>query len=270
MEATQRSLALAKSDQVYARCDHSIWRFAVYDGLHGGRELANICGVYGLEAIGALIPATASRVLDVGCGAGDACLYIAEKFGCTVVGADINQGQISRARRKLQAWDDAASGRVAFVCGDIAAQQPAAFDLGYSLDTLTLVSDLPGTLKSVRLALRRGAAFFWADLFAGPNLDDATREFAWDQDGMINLTDRSSARDLLQQCGFADDRWLDQTDMAAQAFSVICERLEQFVCLEGRMEEDLLQEWKHASRFYRDAFRARRLEYLWCTALANP
>jgi hypothetical protein len=85
---------------------------------------------------------------------------------------------------------------------------------------------------------------------------------------MINLTDRFSAGDLLRECGFADDRWLDQTDMAARAFAVICERLEQFARVAGRIEEELLQEWKRASKFYRDAFGARRLAYLWCTASA--
>jgi len=261
-DSMQRSQALATSDLVYARCDHSIWRFAVYEGLHGGWELANICGVEGLDAIGALLPAKNSVVVDVGCGSGDACLYLAQEFGCRVVGVDINQSQISRARSKPQA-----DRRVTFVCGDIAEQPPAGFDLGYSLDSLTLVSDLPGTLRSTRAALRPGAEFFWADLFAGPNLDDATREYAWVQDGMINLTDRASASHLLQECGFTQDRWLDQTQMAARAFAVICARLEEFACQRGQIEEELLQEWRHASKFYRDAFRARRLAYLWCTAL---
>jgi len=262
-ESMQRSQALATSDQVYARCDHSIWRFAVYDGLHGGWELANICGLQGLDAVGALIPAKNSLVVDVGCGSGDACLYLAQGFDCRVVGVDINQMQIARARSKPQACR-----RVAFICGDIAEQPLAAFDLAYSLDSLTLVSDLPGTLQGIRSTLRPAAQFFWADLFAGPNLDDETREYAWVQDGMINLTERVSASALLHECGFVEDRWLDQTDMAARAFSVICERLEYFTCTVAEIEEELLQEWKRASAYYRDAFRARRLCYLWCTASA--
>src|SRR2546429_9990190 len=98
----RRNCALAKSDVVYTKCDHLIWRFAVYDGVHGGRELANICGLSGLDALGSVIRERSFRVLDFGCGSGEACIYVAEKFGCTVAGIDINRAQIARSQKKLQ------------------------------------------------------------------------------------------------------------------------------------------------------------------------
>jgi len=60
----------------------------------------------GVEATDALIElchiGPSSHVLDVGCGVGVTPCYIARKYGCRVVGVDINEGMVERSRERAR------------------------------------------------------------------------------------------------------------------------------------------------------------------------
>ncbi len=75
----------------------------------GGRvsidDLAKLCH------IGAV-----SRVLEVGCGTGTNACYLAEKYGCTVVGVDIAEQMVRQATR--QSEEKGLTNRVSFQVGD--------------------------------------------------------------------------------------------------------------------------------------------------------
>ena len=58
-------------------------------GLDVSRELANLCDI-----------TSTSNVLDVACGTGETAFLLAETFGCHVVGIDVTERQIERARAK--------------------------------------------------------------------------------------------------------------------------------------------------------------------------
>jgi len=58
-----------------------------FGGLEATDELVELCRI----RIG-------SYVLDVGCGVGQTPCYLAKRYGCRVVGVDINEGMIERSR----------------------------------------------------------------------------------------------------------------------------------------------------------------------------
>jgi arsenite methyltransferase len=58
-------------------------------GLEVSRELAVLCGI-----------GATSEVLDVACGTGETACFLAESFGCRVVGIDATELQITRAQEK--------------------------------------------------------------------------------------------------------------------------------------------------------------------------
>lgn len=60
-------------------------------GLEITRELAELCGI-GSE----------KRVLDVASGSGEAACFLAETFGCAVVGVDASAYMVERARQKAE------------------------------------------------------------------------------------------------------------------------------------------------------------------------
>lgn len=58
-------------------------------GMQVTRELAEFCDI-----------GEGDRVLDVACGTGESACFLAERFGCRVVGVDVSQAMIRRARLK--------------------------------------------------------------------------------------------------------------------------------------------------------------------------
>lgn len=58
-------------------------------GLDVSKELAALCGI-----------TSASNVLDVACGTGETACFLAETYGCRVMGIDVTELQIERAREK--------------------------------------------------------------------------------------------------------------------------------------------------------------------------
>lgn len=67
------------------------------DSFHpGGLALTERLGI-------ALELAPGTRVLDLACGRGTSALFVAERFGCEVVGIDLSEGNIEAARKRALA-----------------------------------------------------------------------------------------------------------------------------------------------------------------------
>jgi len=47
-----------------------------------------------------ILPAPTWRILEVGCGTGRTSLYLAERFGCSVVGVDVRSEMVKKARAR--------------------------------------------------------------------------------------------------------------------------------------------------------------------------
>jgi arsenite methyltransferase len=60
-------------------------------GVEATEELAELCHI-----------GQGSYILDVGCGVGVTPCYIARKYGCRVVGVDINAGMVERSRERAR------------------------------------------------------------------------------------------------------------------------------------------------------------------------
>jgi ubiquinone/menaquinone biosynthesis C-methylase UbiE len=102
-----------------------------------------------------LAPEPGSRVLDVGCGAGDLSLAVAALVGRAghVLGLDISAPLLGVARSR----GAAAVASVAFLAGDAAATPlPADRDLLVSRFGVMFFDDPPGAFRHLRGALRPG------------------------------------------------------------------------------------------------------------------
>jgi ubiquinone/menaquinone biosynthesis C-methylase UbiE len=105
-------------------------------GLDATRELAELC------AIG-----QGDYVLDVGAGAGATAAYLAQYYGCRVVGVDISPAMIDLARRR--AARDRVDDRVTFMVADARdlCFESALFDAVICESVLTFFGDRPRALR---------------------------------------------------------------------------------------------------------------------------
>jgi SAM-dependent methyltransferase len=125
--------------------------FAGYRRL--GRAVEGLDGAAEWPALRALLPEMQGlRVVDLGCGFGWFCRWAREKGAARVLGIDLSQNMLARARA---ATSDAA---IAYLQADLErlCLEPASFDLAYSSLALHYVADLAGLLAKVHGALAPG------------------------------------------------------------------------------------------------------------------
>jgi len=266
-EKSRREVAEAERRQeaIYAEADGEVWRRAVYEPLHGGWELACIGGRKFLDFVvrdAAL--SDCSCVLELGCGSGAACDYLAANTSARIVGIERNRAQYERALRR--AGDDA---RLTFICADATRWRPNEpfADAGLLLDTLSLIFDQEAVLEAARSALRPGRALYIADLTVGAGARPSTVEHAFEIDGFVGLRSAEELEAALFRAGFADVRIDDANADAIAAFTTINDCVRSLRRRDQPVEfKAALDAWLDLTAFYLDAFKRRELVYSWAHA----
>lgn len=256
--------ALEKNRDIYDHSDDALWQRIVYQPVHGGWHFANIGGRFVLDRVGAQARlGPDSAVVDLCCGSGAAACYLAQTFGCSITGLDLNGSQIDRARERAGSDD-----RLHFEQADVAAWRPSRrYDLVFTLDSLTLIPDLPRLFANCRQALRAGGTLAIAEVVAGPHLSQEMRAFALAEDGAVNLVTADQLATIVAAAGFGQVDAVSLDDQAVDAFTRI------YRSARGRApwDESLLPrvaEWQCLSDRYLTAFTSRELGYVEITAVA--
>src|SRR5262245_19974873 len=142
-------------NRIYDHAANGAWRLVVYEPVHEGWAFTNIGGMKFLDYMGhRAYLAPNSTVLELCSGLGDTCLYIANRFGSSVTGLDVNARQVRTARRRLRSV--AIGGRpVRFIRADVQTWKPdSLFDLVYSLDSLVLVPRVLDVFRTAYASLK--------------------------------------------------------------------------------------------------------------------
>jgi SAM-dependent methyltransferase len=122
-------------------------------GFDATRRLAESCR---------LSPQT--RVFDIACGKGTSAVYLAERYGCQVVGIDISDDLIAQAN--ILAKKKGLEGKVTFRVGD-ALQLPFLdneFDVAVSQAMLVLVSDKRKAIQEALRVVKPDGYLGWLEL----------------------------------------------------------------------------------------------------------
>lgn len=240
------------------------WRLTVYDAFHDGWWFANIGGRHVLDALGRFAGlGPGSRVLELCSGLADTCRYLASAFGCEVTGVEMNRYQVEQGRQRLEARDPQAAGRVRLLEGDVLEWRPdELYDAVCAFDSLMLLEDRRGALRTASAALRPGGRALFADVLAGPNFTPRVERHIWEEDGILNLPTPGQQRDLLLATGFVDVELLDLTSLGVACFDAMARASEAHrpVLVDAKGEERY-ESWLRNCRFYREAFGARALVY---------
>jgi ubiquinone/menaquinone biosynthesis C-methylase UbiE len=110
-------------------------------------------------AVRALLPDLRGRtVLDLGCGFGWFCRWARENGAASVLGTDVSEKMLARAR---ETTPDAA---IAYAQADMERLElpPASFDLAYSSLALHYIANLDGLLKEVHRSLVQGGSLVFS------------------------------------------------------------------------------------------------------------
>ena len=248
-----------KNRTLYDHTSGPIWRRVVYDGVHDGREFINLGGRRLLDRIIAVAAIRrGASVLEIGCGRGATCRYLADACGCTVTGIDINPHQVEAAHAAGLARDG-----LRFIDADILEWQPdRPYDAVVSIDTFMLLPDPARALATARRALSQGGSLSVSAIGAGPALDESLREWLWTSDGMLTLLDPDAYARLCQDAGFdrvsVEELTDDAIDASARMVIALDEARDAILAREGRAAFD---DWRGAADIYLHAFRTGALRY---------
>ncbi|CAM5185222.1 SAM-dependent methyltransferase [Bosea thiooxidans] len=158
--------------------------------------------VHGLEGapewpvLRAMLPdLRGKRVLDLGCGFGWFCRFAVGEGATSVLGVDVSEKMLERARRET---DDS---RIAYERADLEGFTPQAgsFDLAYSSLAFHYIADLAALFGRIQAALKPGGALVCSvehPLMTAPRrqewLCDADGRAAWPVNGYLDEGDRVS------------------------------------------------------------------------------
>ncbi|NES23760.1 MAG: methyltransferase domain-containing protein [Symploca sp. SIO3E6] len=142
-----------------------------------------------------------SRVLDVGCGNGNAAIWLAQKTGCEVVGIDLSQVRIDNAVAKAQKYP---SLRLQF-------QKSSATDLPFETGTFTHVWSQATlyhvhqrelALREIHRVLQEGGIFLFDDLITPTKqISQQARKYVYDRLLFEPTYSHSGYIDILSQIG---------------------------------------------------------------------
>lgn len=111
-------------------------------GLDATKILADRCGV-----------SEDMTLLDAGCGSGSSSLFLARRYGCKVIGIDIDQALLLKGHQK--AWKSNLQNKVAFRHADLHDLPfPDQFFDGVIVQATLIFTEKPATLRAIHDAIR--------------------------------------------------------------------------------------------------------------------
>ncbi len=160
------------------------------------------------------------RVADIGCGIGGPLRQIARVSRASIVGININEYQVKRARRYARA---AGLGHLAdFVVGDFMDMDvpDCTFDAVYSMEATPCAPEKPGAFREIHRVLKPGACFAGYEYCLTDRFDpEDSRHLEIKHNiekgaGLVTIAVPGEINDALREVGF---EILETRDLATQS-----------------------------------------------------
>ena len=167
-------------------------------------------------------------VLDVCAGLGGPARFLARRFGCRVVGLDLNPGRASAGRRLTRRVG--LDRQVRMVNGD-AQTLPfatASFTAVVSQEGLLHVPDKAAVLAGCARVLVPGGRIAFSDWIATPRLDEGERRRLDEWMAATTLQSLASYRALLARAGFAS---VEAEDLSPEWIGILRERVRMYAAM---------------------------------------
>ena len=185
-----------------------------YGGLQAVKELAEKAGLSGN-----------SNVLDVCSGMGGPARYISERYGCRVVGLDINEARSLSAGR-LTRWVGLENA-VSFACGD-ASNIPFAdntFTHLISQEAFLHIADKESLFRNSRRVLKADGRMVFTDWVASPSLTDQEKNMLRDGMAASGIHTKAEYKNYILGAGFNS---VEMEDLSSWWAKILPERLKMY------------------------------------------
>ena len=190
-----------------------------------------------------------SRILDVGCGLGGTAVYLSKNLGANVTGITISPTQVEIG--KNLAKHCSADVRLLLMDAE-ALEMEDRFDVVWSVEAISHLSDKPTCFRSIAHALDSGGTLVIADWFRSSTATPASNGQCWcrsskcqvslrrlhNSGGPCRSMLRGSERKCLQNLGFGNrpDRHTGAVEVRRRAWKGL-RRLSGRICRdEGRLQ----------------------------------
>ena len=181
------------------------------------------------------------QVLDAGCGVGGTSLWLAEEYDAEVVGINLVEDHIERARRYGR--ERHLGGQVRFEVADYTATpfDDASFDVAWAQESACHAPDKKALTSEMARVLRPGGRIVMAEYVVAANRspdpdDDAIAD--WEVGWEMTLATRAEWHDALSSAGFVDIEFDDITPRmrrSLQRLDRMCRRLSPIAKVLHRM-----------------------------------
>jgi SAM-dependent methyltransferase len=163
----------------------------------------------------------ASKVLEIGCGAGGCALHFAATIGCSVTGIDANAHAIHAAQSAAHAKELAK--QVHFLLHDAGTPLPfsetaagGTFDAVYSNDAFCHIPNRLQLLRECRRVMKAGARLLFSDALVVNGVLTNEEIAARSSIGYYLFVPRGENERLIQEAGLSVVEVLDTTGQAAE------------------------------------------------------
>jgi MPBQ/MSBQ methyltransferase len=167
------------------------------------------------------------KVLDVGCGLGGSARYIANEYGCSVVGIDLTDEYIDVANKLTEFVK--LTDKVSFKQGSaIELPFPSEnFDIVWTEHTQMNIPDKEKFYGEMSRVLKPKGRLVFHDVFFGdtnsPHYPTPWAEY----DSLSSLCTQEEAKSAIQQSNFVINEWNDKSEQSLEFFKEIIKKIEK-------------------------------------------
>lgn len=165
------------------------------------------------------------NVLDVGCGLGGSARYIAEKYGCSVIGIDLTEQYIDVANRLTEfvKMSDKVSFRQASAL-EIPFESNN-FDVVWTEHTQMNIANKKGFYSEISRVLKPQGRLVFHDVFGTDNPAHYPTPWA-ERDSLSSLCTQEEARNAIEKSNLVVEQWIDKSRPSLEFFKNMAKKTE--------------------------------------------
>ena len=167
------------------------------------------------------------RVLDVGCGLGGSARYIANQYGCSVVGIDLTDEYVDVAKKLTELVK--LTDKVSFKQGS-AVELPFPsenFDIVWTEHTQMNIGDKEKFYGEMSRVLKPKGRLVFHDVFFG-TASEPYYPTPWaENDSLSSLCTQDEAKTAIQKSNLVVDEWNDKSEQSLEFFKEMIKKTEK-------------------------------------------